>query len=80
MHYYGWAIDEDPEQTYNFLRAALRNIDEINPIRGKSNFKEDDFQYILNINGDLGRFNGREYIYKGSKNIYECMLFGGVIK
>ena len=80
MHYYGWVIDEDPEETYKFLRMALKNIDETNPIRGKSNFIDGDFRYIVNISGDLKKFEGREYIYKGIKNIYECVFFGGLVK
>ncbi len=79
MHYYGWTIDENPERVYKFLRIALRNVDAACSIRGKSNFKMGNFEYTLDINGDLKRFEGREYIYKGDKSVYECVIFGGML-
>ena len=56
------------EQTYAFLRKVLSQVEESKPFRGPDSFKEEDYEYINKVEGDITQFKGRESIlYKGEE-------------
>lgn len=68
------------EQAFPFLKTALRNVSEDMPFRGPSRFKEGDFEYQFNIEGDFQYFKGRETItFKGIEVFFQDVM-GELIK
>ena len=57
------------KETFKFLKKALLRVDPAKPYkRGPDYFKEDDWEYISEIEGNIERFKGKERIlYKGEQ-------------
>jgi hypothetical protein len=56
------------------------NVDNKMPFRGPSQFKENDFEYSFQLNGDYTYFKGRETIkYKGREVFFQDVM-GELIK
>ncbi|MCI2430609.1 DUF5680 domain-containing protein [Candidatus Acetothermia bacterium] len=67
-------------QVYEFLRAALRQVTAERPYRGPNVFRERDYVYINETEGDVERFWGVETItYKGQQ-IYQLRYAGGLLR
>ena len=81
MNYYGYMLVEKlPKGFSAFLKKSLKNVPVEAPFRGPANFKELDYEYNCNWNGDIYRFRGKETIkYKGHY-IYELVFHGGEVK
>jgi len=79
MHYYGFVLDSKikNELLYGFLRKAMSLITKDNPFRGPSNFKESEFEYKNQSEGDFSRFKGFERIFFRGKEVYRLEYHGG---
>jgi hypothetical protein len=67
MNYYGglYAEDKDlvkPQEVYNFLSSALRQVPEDAPFRRPRMFKEGNFSYYNGFRGSVVGFRGEEQI------------------
>ena len=70
---------EFAEQTFKFLQKAMRNVDVNKPFRGPNNFKDDDYEYIMEVNGDIKSFKGTEKILFKGKAVFVQNFMGGLI-
>ncbi|WP_337860755.1 DUF5680 domain-containing protein [Ferroplasma sp.] len=82
MVYYGGMLDDscEPDEVYNFLRTALRNIPLDLPLRGSKYFHSNKFVYKNEAEGDLSHFIGYESIENTEDIIYELHYSGGSIE
>lgn len=84
MNYYGKTLDKSlTEETMDkALKPALmkvgENIDEL-PLRGPSEFVNNEYKYTFTTKGDLTDFEGVETIYKNNIKVYELKCSGGLI-
>ena len=67
------------EKVYAFLRKAMSLVDKQRPFRGPSSFKDGDFEYLDESEGDAGRFKGTEKIFFKGKEIYRLEYHGGTL-
>lgn len=79
MAYSGGLLTEDvaEEAITAFINEALIEEKNRNLIRGPSFFQKENFIYLNEFQGDVTRFNGREYIRYEGKNVYELHYSGG---
>ena len=68
------------DKTFEFLKRALRNVDESMPFRGPLIFAQDNFEYFFNITGDYAYFKGRESIKHNGKEVFFQDVMGCLIK
>lgn len=83
MNYYGYVLDQSQseKEVYDFLRKALmQEYDDVIPVRGAKNYKEDGWEYHNAPDGTLERFTGVETIYRDNKLVYRADYHGGLIK
>ncbi len=84
MSYQGKTIDflrkEFVEETFEFLKKALRSADANMPFRGPSKFTDGDFTYTFNMNGDYRYFTGKESIKYQMTEIFFQDIMGELIK
>lgn len=84
MNYYGITLDKtlSEDAIDKALRPALSKVgeDDILPVRGPKEYKNNDYTYSFIVNGDLEYFDGIETIYKNNNKIYELKCHGGLIK
>ena len=69
-------------QTFSFLKKAMSVGEKENNFqpRGPENFKDGDWEYLSNLEGNISNFKGSEkIIYKG-KVVFTHKFFGGLIK
>lgn len=67
------------EPTFDFLKEALMRVTPNLPYRGPENFKANEWQYKLKVNGDLAGFDGKEVIFKDKELVFSQIIFGGVV-
>lgn len=82
MNYYGMILCQEisSKDVYNFLRRSMSRISVDRPFRGPENFKEKDFEYKNEFEGDISDFRGIEVIYYKDKKIYSLTYHGGFVK
>ncbi len=81
MNYYGGITSEIPaKEIYAFLKKAMRQVKEDRPFRGPGNFREGDFEYIDESEGDVNNFIGAERILYKGKEVYKLSYQGGLVK
>lgn len=82
FNYYGRMLVERPraEETYEFLKAALRAGNGKVEHRGPKTFKKDDYVYHNRYVNRQGILEGRETIYFKRKLIYIQVYHGGMIE
>ena len=85
MNYYGNTINPDLSEEFmdNALRPALMKVGEdknILPLRGPSQFVNEDSKYTFIVDGTLENFKGVEKIYIKDELVYELNCHGGIIK
>lgn len=84
MNYYGVTLDENVDEKFmdKALRPALMKVGETNiiPVRGPSEYINNDYKYTFSITGDIDYFEGTENIYSNGKIIYVLKCNGGIIK
>ncbi len=83
MNYVGGISDPnvDSGRLYEFLRQALKRVNEQEPFRGPDWYDNGEFTYWNSVIGQESNFFiGRENISLGFREIYECIYHGGLIK
>jgi hypothetical protein len=70
---------EEIKRIYEFLRKALKQVREDKPFRGPEYFKEGDFEYFNEVEGDVHDFRGTEKIFYKGELVYELEYNGGNI-
>jgi len=70
---------EFAKQTYDFLKEALKRVDESKPFRGPDNFKKGDYEYISKVEGDVKSFVGTEKIFYKGEEVFRQNYIGGLI-
>lgn len=80
MVYYGF-VEEGIETNpiYGVLRNALKQMPEDYPYRGPKEYREGEFTYTNNWDGEVNRFSGEERITRGEKLIYKANYIGGLV-
>jgi len=66
-------------ETFTFLRRALSECSEAEPLRGPAEFNEGDWLYANSWEGTLSEFEGREKIWHDSEHVYTGKYFGGAV-
>lgn len=61
MNYYGDVLN--PDFKSSFLKSALMSPSIELPYRGKLLFKQDDYTYTMNVNGNFDKFSGVEQVF-----------------
>ena len=82
MNYYG-EITSNPvsdKEIYTFLQKCLRQIKKERPFRGPTSFKEGDFEYIDESQGEIDKFTGVEKILYKGEVVFFLNYHGGIIK
>ncbi len=64
----------------DFLKEALLRVPEETPYRGPREYRNGDYTYRCETNGDFDWFQGKETIEYRGKQIYECYFHGGIIR
>ena len=79
MNYYGYMVSTkvNSKEVYVFLRKAMSLVNEEKPFRGPSQFKEGDFEYKDENEGDVNQFRGTERILFKGKEVYRLEYHGG---
>ncbi len=77
MNYYGDVLN--PDFKSSFLKSALMSPSIELPYRGKLLFKQDDYTYTMNVNGNFDKFSGVEQVFFHDKLTYELFFHGGKI-
>jgi len=81
MNYRGYMlVPEIPEGFGDFLKRALMEVPAKAPFRGPGFYKEGEFEYRCEWEGDVDRFEGRETIWMGLNPVYELVFHGGTIQ
>jgi hypothetical protein len=80
MNYYGRMVSADiPSGFSQFLKLALRNVPAEAPFRGPARFTDGDFSYRCAWSGNLGCFQGEEWIDLREETIYRLVFHGGYL-
>jgi len=81
MNYYGRIIPKvSASITYQFLREALRRVNEDRPFRGPPTFVEGPLVYRNETTGWIDCFTGTERILDSGREIYRLFYHGGRVK
>lgn len=67
------------EETFQFLKKALRNFDKAKPFRGPKEYSEGDFKYMFQIKGNYKYFVGQERILFKGKSVFFQDVMGSII-
>ena len=70
---------EFAKKTFGFLKEALKQIEESRPFRGPHNFKQGDFEYIDESEGDVTFFKGTEKILFKGEEVFRQEYVGGLV-
>ncbi|MAE13444.1 hypothetical protein CMO92_02670 [Candidatus Woesearchaeota archaeon] len=84
MSYQGQTIgdlsDDFIDETFEFLKKALRKFTKEIPFRGLDGFEEGDFKYTFTFKGDYTYFIGRESVFYKEKEIFFQDIMATLIK
>lgn len=83
MSYAGGVMPDSPlavNELYEFLRAALRKVEEDRPYRGPSQWSEGRLVYADDSKGDIRCFRGTETITCEGKSVYRLQYSGGLLR
>ena len=64
----------------DFLKEALLRVPEENPYRGPQEYRNGDYVYRCETEGEFDWFQGTETIDYQGDQIYECRFHGGIIR
>ena len=77
-----WNNDVLSEQTFKFLKEVLMQVTPDLPFRGPQRYENEDFRYTMEVNGDIQRFSGAEWI-SGKKlrgeTVFSQDFIGGLV-
>lgn len=82
LAYYG-GVTTGIEKTgpiYDFLKAALRQVETRNPLRGPEEFRQGEFRYSNSAEGTLNCFTGKEIITSKDSLVYSLSYDGGCVE
>lgn len=80
MVYYGRVEDKvETDSVYGILRNALKQMPEDYPFRGPKEYKEKEFIYKNNWQGEVDKFSGEERIFQNGKPVYKANYIGGLV-
>jgi len=68
------------EKIFPFLKKALMNFDKDTPFRGPKEFKDDNFKYIFDLEGNYEYFKGQEKVFYNNEVVFIQDVMGGLIK
>ncbi|MCD4705313.1 DUF5680 domain-containing protein [bacterium] len=83
MSYQGQYIDNkqtNTQETYKFLKEALRNTNPKKPFRGPKQYKKNSWKYVCKIKGNWEYFIGKEKVYYKKKLIFFQDIMGSIVK
>lgn len=73
------ADSEMANNAFGILKKALMAINAANPYRGPENLKDGDWEYVMQVDGDITNFRGHEeVVYKGEM-VFAQDFIGGLI-
>ena len=79
MQYRGSIVEgEDFGPIYTFLGKALTNT-KLGLPRGVDGFSDDNFTYVITMNGDLTDFAAEETISRNGELVYFAKFLGGLV-
>lgn len=67
------------KKTFNFLKEALKLVNEKEPYRGPRKLKEGNWVYTNEVKGNIQRFNGHEKIFFKGKEVFSQEYIGGLV-
>lgn len=80
MNYYGVVTNKKfSKEIYDFLKQALRKVEQKYPFRGPKKFVMSNFEYNNKSIGSVKYFNGKETIRFKGKLVYTLYYHGGLI-
>ena len=79
-HNEDYSADFFQNRAFPFLKKALTNMEDTMPFRGPKEFKERNFRYTFEMNGDYSYFTGREAITHGGIEVFFQDVMGELIK
>lgn len=80
MVYCGRVEDKvETNSVYGILRNALKQMPEDYPFRGPREYKEKEFIYKNNWQGEVDKFSGEEQIFQNGKPVYKANYIGGLV-
>lgn len=81
MAYSGGIISSSvsAETIYAFLKESLLEEENPNVLRGPSFYQKENYFYLNEFAGEIGRFHGREYIRLDGQMVYELHYSGGYL-
>lgn len=77
MNYTGRALSENFSS--KIFKRALMNPSRAYPFRGQPIYREDDYTYIMEVQGDFDWFSGQEKMYYKEELVFECLFHGGKV-
>lgn len=84
MSYQGRTVEglssEFVDETFEFLKKALRNVDESMPFRGPERFDYEDYSYRFEMKGDWRYFTGRESVLYQGREVFFQDVMGSLVK
>lgn len=81
MNYYGEMDETDigRDDIFGFITAALIDVPDRMFCRGPKLFARGKFIYINHLEGEVGKFQGKETVIYGGKRVYELHYHGGLV-
>jgi len=80
MVYYGWIVKgTESNPIYKVLRNALKNMPKDYPYRGPREYKDGEYIYSNNWEGEVDKYAGEEKITIGNKLVYKANYLGGLV-
>jgi hypothetical protein len=71
---------QEMAEVYGFLQAAMRLVEPERPFRGPHIFRQADFEYRDESQGDVSSFSGVETISRAGLAVYRLHYLGGLIR
>lgn len=77
MNYSGRVLSENFSS--KVFKRALMNPTEQYPWRGQPIYREGDYTYVMDVQGDFDWFSGKEMLYFQDELTYELLFHGGKV-
>jgi hypothetical protein len=76
-----WGDEELSHLTFKFLKNALMKVNPSSPFRGPNGYKNVDFIYKMEVEGNIQEFSGKEHILskKLERIIFSQNFEGGLV-
>ncbi|MEK6953258.1 MAG: DUF5680 domain-containing protein [Nanoarchaeota archaeon] len=67
------------KKVFTFLKKALEAVSVESPFRGPKNLKDNEWEYVNDIEGDIERFVGYEKIFFKKEEVFSQDYIGGIV-